>query len=305
MKCRICKREARVALKSHNTAFCETCFLDFFGRQVSRGIESQGLLTHDDRVLVALSGGKDSLGLIFELARQGYQVTGLHLDLGIPKSSQLAREAVEAFCAQEHLPLLVRELAREGLAIPRVKAALRRPICSACGIIKRYYLNKVAIDEGFTVLATGHNLDDEVARLFSNTLRWDTCYLGKQSPLLAQEGGFVRKVKPLWRLTEYETAAYAFLRNINIHYAPCPYSAGASFSVLKGLMQRLERHMPGRKIDFYQGFLKRGRPAFANDARQELLHPCSQCGYPTSAESLCQVCRIREQVAEYGEKAAL
>ncbi|MBO4336201.1 MAG: TIGR00269 family protein [Desulfovibrio sp.] len=299
MKCRICKREARVALKSHNTAFCETCFLEFFSRQVSRAIESQGLMTHDDRVLVALSGGKDSLALMHELARQGYHVTGLHLDLGIGKSSRLAREAVEDFCHKEHLSLLVKDLASEHLAIPGVKEALRRPICSACGSIKRYYFNKVAMDEGFTVLATGHNLDDEVARLFSNTLRWDTCYLGQQGPRLEAEDGFVRKVKPLWRLTEYETANYAFLCNIQTHYAPCPFSSGASFSVLKSLMQRLEFLMPGRKIDFYQGFLKRGRPVFASlEAQRTTLHACAQCGYPTSADELCQVCRIREQVAK-------
>lgn len=302
MKCRICKREARVSLKSHNTAFCEDCFLAFFGRQVSRAIESQKLFTSDDRILVALSGGKDSLALMLELARQGYAVTGLHLDLGIGQSSRLAREAVENFCQKEHLPLLIKELAREGLAIPRVKEALKRPICSACGSIKRYYFNKVVMDEGFSVLATGHNLDDEVARLFSNTLRWDTCYLGQQSPLLEAEGGFVRKVKPLWRLTEYETANYAFLCNIQTHYAPCPYSAGASFSVLKGLMQRLEHLMPGRKIDFYQGFLKRGRPVFSQlEEKSVTLHPCSHCGYPTSAEDLCQVCRIREQLAQSRE----
>lgn len=108
---------------------------------------------------------------------------------------------------------------------------------------------------GFNVLATGHNLDDEVARLTSNTLRWDRAYLSDQGPALEEEGGFARKVKPLWRLTEFETANYAFLMGIENHYAPCPYSGGASFSVLKRMWMDLEEAMPGRKIDFYQGFL--------------------------------------------------
>ena len=244
---------------------------------------------------MALSGGKDSLALMLELSRQGYNVTGLHIDLGIPGSSAAARGVTERFCAKHGLRLMVKEMATEGLAIPLVKARLHRPICSACGKIKRYFFNKIAMEDGYDALATGHNLDDEVARLFSNTLRWDTAYLSDQGPRLDSENGFVRKVKPLWRLTEFETANYAFLMGIENHYAPCPYSPGASFSVLKGLLQQLEAAMPGRKLDYYQGFLARGRPVFARrEAEQgQALRPCPQCGYPTSSGDLCGVCRIR------------
>ena len=158
----------------------------------------------------------------------------------------------------------------------------------------------MALDEGFDALATGHNLDDEVARLFSNTLRWDTAYLSDRGPRLDGEDGFARKVKPLWRLTEFETANYAFLMGIEHHYAPCPYSPGASFSTLKALLQRLEAAMPGRKLDFYQGFLARARPVFARREAEEgvELAPCTSCGYPTSSGDMCGVCRIREALKD-------
>ena len=305
MKCTRCKDTAVVALPSHHSGFCAACFLDFFTGQVEKGIRRQQLCTFEDRILVALSGGKDSLALMFELNRLGYNVTGLHIDLGIPASSQPARAAVEAFCQKHDLKLIVREMEAEGLAIPKVKARLNRPICSACGKIKRHYFNKTALDEGFTVLATGHNLDDEIARLFSNTLRWDTAYLSDQGPLLEAEqghGGFVRKVKPLWRLSEFETANYAFLCGIDYHFAPCPYSKGASFTFHKKIWADIEEEMPGRKLDFYQGFLERGRPVFARQESEqgEALHACASCGMPTSQE-ICGVCRIRIALAENGE----
>ena len=154
MKCKICKAEAVVALRSHNAAFCPDCYKDFFARQVERGIEGQKLFTRDERVLVALSGGKDSLALMLELSRQGYNVTGLHIDLDIPVSSAAARGVVERFCAKHGLKLMVKEMAAEGLSIPLVKERLHRPICSACGKIKRHYFNKAALEEGFTALAT-------------------------------------------------------------------------------------------------------------------------------------------------------
>ncbi len=177
MKCKVCKEVAVVSLRSHHAGFCATCFLKFFERQVERGINGPKLFTKEDRVLVALSGGKDSLALMLELSRQGYNVTGLHIDLSIEGSSNVTRAVVERFCEKHGFELIVKEMAAEGLAIPLVKAKLKRPICSACGKIKRYYFNKVAMDHGYTALATGHNLDDEVARLFSNTIRWDTAYL--------------------------------------------------------------------------------------------------------------------------------
>ncbi|MDR1856925.1 MAG: adenine nucleotide alpha hydrolase family protein [Desulfovibrio sp.] len=298
MKCKVCKDVAVVALQSHNAAFCAACYGKFFSRQVARGIASHKLFTKEERVLVALSGGKDSLGIMLELKNQGYNVTGLHVDLGIPVSSAAARGVTERFCAKHGLPLIVREMEKEGLPIPEVKRLLpTRPVCSVCGKIKRYYFNLTALEQGFDALATGHNLDDETARLFSNTLRWDTEYLADQGPLLPAEGGFVKKVKPLWRLTEFETANFAYLMGIDNWYAPCPYSQGATFSDLKGLLHRLERRMPGRKLAFYQGFLERGKQAFLGKTRKaETVHPCTRCGYPTSSEGLCGVCRIRDAI---------
>lgn len=304
MKCTRCKAEAAVSLPSHNSAFCPACYLDFFTKQVEKGIQKQKLFTHDDTILVALSGGKDSLALMLELHSLGYQVTGLHIDLDIPGSSRAARMAVENFCTLHGLPYMVKEMKKEGLPIPLIKQNIRRPVCSVCGSIKRYYFNKVAVDEGFTVLATGHNLDDEVARLFSNTLRWDSTYLADQGPALeaSADGGFVRKVKPLWRLTEFETANYAFLKGIAIHSAPCPYSKGASFTFYKGLWEQLENHMPGRKIAFYQDFLSKGRPAFSSDRQKEgvALAPCDLCGSPTSAGT-CSICRIKSLLPKNAE----
>ena len=301
MKCTRCKATAVVSLPSHTAGFCEPCFLEFFRRQVERGIQGQKLFGPDERILVALSGGKDSLALMLVLHELGYAVTGLHIDLGIPGSSTVSRKATEAFCAKHDLRLIIREMEAEGLPLPKVKERLHRPICSVCGKIKRHYFNRVALEDGFDALATGHNLDDEVARLFSNTLRWDGAYLSDQGPRLEGESGFARKVKPLWRLTEFEVANYAFLRGIEYHHAPCPYSKGASFTMHKKVWADIEDYMPGRKLDFYLGFLKDGRPHFmaAEEKQGVKLAPCGVCGYPTSSD-VCGVCRIKAAVAGNG-----
>lgn len=295
MKCKICKAEAAVALKAHNFAFCEKCYLDFFRRQVKRGIKEKALFRPADKILAAVSGGKDSLSLFLELTELGYNVTGLFVDLDIPGSSAQARETVAGFCRKHNLDLKIISLAEEGLPIPAVKRALRHPVCSLCGRIKRYYFNKAAVEGKYDVLATGHNLDDETARLFSNVLRWDEAHLEDQGPLLAAEAGFVRKVKPLWRLTEFEIANYAFIRGINHHLAPCPYSGGASFTKLKRVLQNLETAMPNSKLNFYLNFLEKGKMRFARTGEKGSppFSSCSICGYPASSGEACGVCRIK------------
>jgi tRNA-5-methyluridine54 2-sulfurtransferase len=297
MKCTRCKALAEVQLPSHHSGFCRACYFIFFRNQVSRAIDKQGLMTREDKVLVALSGGKDSLGLAWQLQELGYDVTGLHVDLAIPESSVQARAVAERFCSRQSIPLHVVETAKEGLPIPEVKRRIKRPVCSVCGSVKRYYFNRFAMEGGYTVLATGHNLNDEVARLFSNVLSWDEGYLGDQGPLLHPREGFVRKVKPLFRVTEFETAAFCFLRGIEYASTPCPYSKGATFTLYKALLETLESEQPGRRISFYENFLKRGKPAFAalSSERKDALTSCAACGFPTSLE-ICSVCRLREQL---------
>lgn len=293
MKCRRCGEIAQVALPSHHTGFCAPCFETYFLKQVERGIHDHKQFTTDDRVLLAVSGGKDSLGLLLALTELGYSITALHIDLGIPVSSECARATVEAFCQKHGIKYHILETASKGLPIPLVKKHINRPICSVCGKIKRHWFNRFAYENGFNVLATGHNLDDEVARLFANTLRWDRAYLSGQGPVKPAEGKFVKKVKPLCRLTEYETAVWCFLKGIEHVLAACPYSGGASFTGHKKLLASLEENSPGMKMQFYGHFLERGKPAF--EAIQESAPPlneCSHCGFPSSQE-MCGVCRIK------------
>ena len=147
---------------------------------------SYRMFERDEPVLVAVSGGKDSLALWDVLIDEGYRTTGLYLDLGIFDYSVESRAKCEAFAAARGVPLLVRRVADEvGAPVPVIKQVTRRPPCSGCGLSKRYLMNRVALDEGLPVVATGHNLDDEAATLFGSVMHWRTEALPRQSPALA------------------------------------------------------------------------------------------------------------------------
>jgi len=307
MKCKRCRRAAAaVELPSHHAAFCPDCFFVFFHRQVREGIRRFRLFSPGDRVLVCVSGGKDSLVLWDVLMEMGYETEGLYIDLGIPGYSGRSREKVEAFARSRGRTPIIVDLVREGVPIPEAARCVRMHECSVCGTVKRYFFNRVAADGNFDVVATGHNLDDEAARLLGNVLHWQRDHLARQHPHLPAAGdGLVRKVKPLWRVTEMETAAYGFLKEIDYVTEECPMSEDATSLVYKEALSLIEEKMPGSRIVFYQGFLDASNPlrhppdGEAQRATEEdcggAPRPCASCGAPTHAE-VCSFCRIRERV---------
>ncbi len=247
----------------------------------------------DEGVAVAVSGGKDSLVLWDILTRLGYRTIGLHIDLGIGAYSQVSRTKVEAFARARNLLAVTHALQEEhGLGISDMAATLRRPACSACGVIKRYNMNAMAAEHGFPVLATGHNLDDEAARLLGNVLHWQDDYLAKQSPALPNSHPkLVRKVKPLYRLAEREIAAWAVLQKIDYIVDECPNSQGSKMLLYKDALNRLEAAAPGTKHHFYLQFLDRQK---ARDALIPLvpdLRECASCGQPSTGD-VCSYCKL-------------
>lgn len=296
MKCRKCGGAASLELRRHNAAFCAPHFTEFFRRQVAEAIGKHRMFTRDEPVLVAVSGGKDSLALWDVLIEEGYRTAGLYLDLGIFEYSQESKARCEAFAAARGQKLYVERVAEAvGAPIPEVQRVTRRPTCSACGLSKRYLLNRAALEHGFAVVATGHNLDDEAATLFGSVLHWQTEALSRQSPALpSTHARLARRVKPLYRLSEFETAAYAFLRKIDYIVEECPFAKGATSLAHKDVLNRLEEVSPGAKHNFVFGFLDKARAAFER-AEQVVLRECQACGQVTTGE-LCAFCKLAAQV---------
>jgi uncharacterized protein (TIGR00269 family) len=298
MKCRRCKAPALIDIRRHNAAFCADCFVRHCQEQVRRAIDGFDMIQPGERVLIAVSGGKDSLGAWELLVDLGYETDGLYLGLGIGEYSDSSGRYAREFAAARGLKLLEVDIPGEyGFDIQTAAATVRRPPCGACGLSKRHLFNQAALEGGYDVVATGHNLDDEAAVLFGNVLRWDAEYLGRQYPVLPAAPGFVRKVKPLVRLSEREMAAYCVLRGIDYIVEECPMAEGNRHLAYKEALNTLEQKSPGAKANFLFSFLERGHERFAGDAETERgeLTPCTVCGSPTTGE-VCAFCRMGERV---------
>lgn len=297
MKCRVCRGPAIIDLKRHNANFCAEHFGRFCRQQVEKAIAEYSMIEPEDRVIVAVSGGKDSLAVWHILAELGYRVDGLYIGLGIEGYSDVSADYAREFASDHGLDLVVVDLVDSyGYDIAEGSRAARRSPCSACGLSKRHIFDRVAVQGGYDVLVTGHNLDDEVAVLFGNVLGWKTEFLARQHPVLPAHDGLPRKVKPLVRLDEREMAAYCVVNGIDYMLDECPMAAGNKHLRYKEALNMIESGSPGTKAAFLHNYLSRGRDGFvgADVGTRDGLGACERCGSATPNE-VCAFCRLVER----------
>lgn len=302
MRCRKCGEPAAINMRAHKLSLCAEHYPEWFIKQTERAIHKYKMFAPEDRILVAVSGGKDSLALWEVLLHLGYHADGLYIDLGIDGGLDYSTQSkikTQAFADQHPEAKLnivdIQELYGENIPQTAQRTKRQQRPCSACGLIKRHEMNRIALEGDYTVLATGHNLDDEAAVLFGNVLHWQASYLRRQGPVLpADAQGLARKVKPFCRFYERETAAYTLIRGIDYIYDECPFSQGATSLRHKQTLNQLEHRAAGTKRHFYTKFItakEQGLFCDQQDSRPE-MRPCPQCGQPTTSEKLCTFCRL-------------
>lgn len=290
-------------MRHHKLALCKNHFIEWIQTQTQRFIEKYHMFDKQDRILIAVSGGKDSLSLWHILTQLGYKADGLYIDLGIDENiqySNTSKDLTKNFARQFKLILYIADVKQDyGYTIPELSQLTirgRSKPCSVCGLTKRHIMNKTARERAYDVIATGHNLDDEAATLFGNTLKWSSSYLIHQSPVLeANQDGLAKKVKPLFRFYEREMAAYAFLINIEYIYDECPFSKGATSIYYKQLLNQLEEKQPGAKLQFFLSFLRakdEGLFPIQVDKSINQLHSCPTCGNLTASTGQCSFCKM-------------
>jgi len=318
MKCKKCGGVAVINMRHHRLALCAEHFVEWFVSYTQRAIEKYRMFGTDDQLLVAVSGGKDSLALWDVLSQLGYRADGMYIGLGIGGDdgfgygygcgygySAASQLKAEAFAEARGLTLHVVDVKQTyGESVPELARRTRRGLkpCALCGLVKRHIMNRVAYEGGYDAIATGHNLDDEAAVLMQNTLHWQVGYLARQAPVLPSTyPRLARKVKPFVRLYERETAAYAIVRGIDYIYDECPHAEGSKTIFYKKLLNQLEGRSPGAKLSFYLSFLKVKREGLLS-VREEALefNDCQNCGQPTTAPELCAFCRLWEQRMDSG-----
>ena len=306
--CSCCGRSQVFFVRGYSgERLCKRCFVRSVEGKVRATVGRFGMFRFDDRVAVAVSGGKDSTSLLrilvgLERSFPRAELVGVSVDEGIAGYRDEALVIARKNCRRlgvEHVVVGFGELFGVGLddlvARLRDKGEGLGSVCAFCGVLRRRALNLVARRVGADKLATGHTLDDEVETVLLNVFRGDVWRLAKEKPVSdVVDERLVPRVKPFCLIPEREVALYAFVRGVRFQSSACPYAGGAFRNDARAMINAMEEKHAGVKFAI-SGSFERLRPYLDGLVRSEGVRECSVCGELTTGE-VCRVCGMLREL---------
>ncbi|MDQ3718151.1 MAG: TIGR00269 family protein [Thermoproteota archaeon] len=269
--------------------------------KVAKTISKYSMIEYDDKVAVGVSGGKDSLSLLYILKmlfdqhpNNGNELVAITIDEGINGYRDESLQIVKDFCAQ--LQIGSKILSYESLfGIDMDQAMVQRSSqkmssCSMCGTFRRRAIDIAAETVEADIVATAHNMDDQLQTFMINLLAGDVERIGwiYPEPVQYTQAG-MKKVKPFVEIYEYEIAFYALQRGIPFQSEDCPYMNESIRTDLREFFNRLERDHPGIKYNAFRSMTKISKVLRSSIPPTE-TKKCSRCGRVSTGD-ICSVCK--------------
>ena len=281
--------------------FTRNEFLKFVERKTLRTIQKYDMLRYNDTIAVAVSGGKDSVALLYVLDKIEREfeteLVIIHVDEGIRNYSEYSTPIVAKHAKRLGLKLYTtsfKELFGYGIddvAKLYFEGKVEWEPCSFCGEWRRWSLNYLALKANATVITTAHTLDDFAQTILINVMRNSLSQLSRINIGRSEAiEGFVPRVYPFAELYEKETALYTHLRDLEHNDAPCPYAELSMRWDLRMFLYEQEEKHPGllyNILRFHQNLIK-----YAEKDRPQ-LRKCKVCGYPTPHD-ICRAHYLKE-----------
>jgi len=306
--CTVCKSREAFFFRPHSgQKLCRKCFVKSIEEKVRTTIAKYKMLEFDDKIAVAVSGGKDSVSLLHILAKieRDYpkiSLTAITVDEGISGYRDEALKIAAENCKKlgiEHHMVFFKEL--YGYRLDEIVKSLKQKgesgltPCAYCGVLRRKALNIAARSLKADKLVTAHTLDDETQTILLNIFHGDVLRIAREKPVTDEaHPKLVQKVKPFCEIPEKETALYAYIRKIKFQSMPCPYASEALRNDVRVMLNRMEEKHAGIKFTIFKS-IEKIRPALEELAKKEGLRECSECGEPTT-EKICRTCQMLRQV---------
>jgi len=309
--CTLCKRRDPVYSRPYSgEKLCAKCFAKSIEDKVKATIARYKMFEPDDRIAVAVSGGKDSVTLLHILAKferlfPKASLCAVTVDEGIRGYRDEAIRFAVGSCRElgiEHFMTSFKDLF--GIQLDELANLLSNKSrtdgealspCAYCGVLRRRALNLVARQAKADKLAIAHNLDDEVQTILLNIMHGDAPRIARVKPVLEESHPmFVPRVKPLVEVPEKEIAFCAYLKKIEFQSVPCPYATTAMRNDVRFMVNRIEEKHAGTKFTIFRS-IERIRPALEAAQKDITLHACKLCGEPTVRE-ICKPCEMLQKL---------
>lgn len=308
MRCGKCQNNAVMNLQHGD--LCKNHFIDYFEDKVFKTINKYRLISRNEKLCVAVSGGKDSLTVLYLTKKYlkknnipANNISALAVDEGIDQYREKTLIDLKKFCAEHSIPLTIVSFQEElgktlDQAYPIINKDTNKRPCNVCGVWRRYLLNKHAKKLGADKVITGHNLDDEAQAIIMNMFKANTKLAGRLGPIsgLDEHDLFVQRVKPLYFCAEKEVRLYALLKNFQIQFTECPYSKEGYRHHVQEMLNDFEHKYKGTKQGIVNSFLAM-LPLLKDPEKQTTgtIQHCSKCQEASNKE-ICNACAMKEMI---------
>ena len=306
--CTVCRRRDAFFFRPYSgEKLCKSCFVKSIENKVRATIAKYNMLEFDDRIAVAVSGGKDSVSLLHVLAKieKDYpkaSLVAVSVDEGIEgyrdEALEIARENCEKLGIEHHV-ISFKQLFGYTLdeVVERLKTIGNSELtpCAYCGVLRRKALNMITRKVEANKLATAHTLDDETQTVLLNILHGDVSRIAREKPATDKaHPKLVRRIKPFCEIPERETALFAYVKKIKFQSTPCPYASEALRNDVRLFLNRMEEKHAGIKYTIFR-MSEKIRNALKKAAEKESLNECIQCGEPTM-QKVCKACEMLQKI---------
>ncbi|MFH1642921.1 MAG: TIGR00269 family protein [Nanoarchaeota archaeon] len=281
-------------------------FITYFEKKVRKTIRTNKLIGKKEKILVACSGGKDSttvLYLVDKINKKNKKiiVEAIHIDVGIGNYSKINKENITKFCKDVKIKLHNTSFKKEfGHSLCYIKDLIKEKgiklkSCTICGILKRYILNKKAKELKATLLATGHNLDDEAQAIIMNMFKNTMPVMARLGPKsgISKQIGFVQRIKPLYFCSEEEVKLYSKLHKFPVKYEHCPCRTEAYRKEVGDLLDKFEKLHKQTKYAIVGSLLE--ILPILKEKYKGSVNICKNCGEP-SAKTTCNTCNLFNKI---------
>ena len=266
-------------------------------KQVRDTIKKYKICNKKDKILVALSGGKDSTVTAYLLKKLGYEIEGFHLDLKIGKYSEDCLNAVKQLCKDLDIKLHLYDMKDEmgsGMcylrsavqARPEMKGKLKN--CAICGVIKKWVFNREARRIRATKVATGHNLDDEAQTFLMNIFKGSPKLSANTGPITRniKNKKFISRIKPLFFVLEDDIREYSKKKKLPVVYQQCPCSLDSYRIQLRGFLENVSEKEKRNVVNNFEKIYP-----LLQKMKSTKMYFCNNCGEPSRNE-ICKKCEL-------------
>lgn len=210
--------------------------------RIRRAIDDYDMIEEGDKIAIALSGGKDSITLLYafhNLKRfypKNFDIIAITIH---PDSNTFKTDKLEELCKKLEIKYIVYHSDLSNIVFNIRKE--KNP-CSLCANLRRGMLNTLALENGCNKIALGHHLDDVIETLFMNM-----CLNGKIhtfSPVTSFANSTVKVIRPMIYVYEKETRALSRKMNFPVIGKCCPKDGDTMREYMKNLIFKLRKDIP-------------------------------------------------------------